>query len=255
MRHFLEHAVDAGADAEYLFVGLKVDVRGALFDGIEQDLVDEAHDRRVLDVVAAQRVGIRVFFAAGDFEVLQIEIVVGQARHHGVGLIDGLGHRRLQLVVLDHDELDAHRGLEADLVQRVQIGGIGDRQEQPLAALHQRQHAVLLHELLADGAHGVGIYRDRIQIEERHAELVRGRDGDVARTREVRGHQIGHQIEVPFLRLGDGILHGRLIEEAVLDEPLREPAEGHAGRAADRCYGVVIHGLTIIPGAIRLYFR
>ena len=43
----------AGADAEDLLVGLEVDVRGALLDGVEQDLVDEAHDGRVFDVVAA----------------------------------------------------------------------------------------------------------------------------------------------------------------------------------------------------------
>ena len=55
-RDFLQHAVDAGADAERFLVGLEVDVRGALLDGIEQDLVDEADDGRVLDVVAAERI-------------------------------------------------------------------------------------------------------------------------------------------------------------------------------------------------------
>ena len=121
----------------------------------------------------AERVRVRVLVAAGDLEVLEVEVVVGQVRHHRFGLVDGLGDRRLQLVVLDHDELDAHRGLEADLVERVQVGRVGDRQEQPLAALHQRQHAVLLQQLVADRPHRVRIQRDRVQIEQRHAELVR----------------------------------------------------------------------------------
>ena len=132
-----------------------MDVRGALLDRIEQDLVDETHDRRVFDVVPAERLRIRIFIAAGDFEILEIEVVVGQARHGRFGLIDRLVDRRLQLVVLDDDELDAHRGLKPDLVQRVQIGRIGDGQEQPLAALHQRQHAVLLQELVAHRANRV----------------------------------------------------------------------------------------------------
>ncbi len=80
--------------------------------------------------------GVGVVIAAGDLEILEIEVIVGQARHDRFGLIDGLVDRRLQLVVLDNDELDAHGGLKADLVEGVQIGRIGDRQEQPLAALH-----------------------------------------------------------------------------------------------------------------------
>ena len=38
--------------AEELLVGLEVDIGGAVLDRIEQDLVDETDDRRVLDVVA-----------------------------------------------------------------------------------------------------------------------------------------------------------------------------------------------------------
>jgi hypothetical protein len=81
-------------------------------------------------------------------------------RHHRFGLVDRLVDGLLQLVVLDDDELDAHRGLEADLVERVQVGGIGDREEQALAALHQRQHAVLLQQLVADRANRVEVRHD-----------------------------------------------------------------------------------------------
>ena len=48
----LQHAVDAEAHAVGLFVGFEVDVRGAAADGIQQQLVDEADDGRVFDVVA-----------------------------------------------------------------------------------------------------------------------------------------------------------------------------------------------------------
>ena len=41
------------------------------------------------------------------------------------------------------------------------------------------------------------------------------------------------------------------LHQPVLDEPLRETAEGHATGAAGGRYCVVIHGLTMIPGAIQ----
>ena len=151
-RDFFEHTVDARADAKDFLVGLEMDVRAALLDGIEQDLIDEAHDRRVFDIVPADRFRIRIFVAAGDVEILEIEIIVGQVRHDRIGLIDRLVDRDLELVVFDDDELDAHRGLETDLIERVQIGRIRDREEQPLAALHQGQHAVLLQKLVAHSA-------------------------------------------------------------------------------------------------------
>ena len=87
---------------------------------------------------------------------------------------------------------------------------------------------------------------DGVEIEERHAELVRGRNGDVAGGRQVRGHQIGHQVGAFFLRLGDGVAHRGLVQEAILDQPMREPTERGAIGAADR-YCVVIHGLRRHP--------
>ncbi len=106
-----------------------MNVRGALFDGIQQDFVHEAHDRSVFDVITPQRFPIRVFVAAGDFQIFEIKVIVGEAGHHRLGLVDGLCDRGLQLVVLDDHELDTHRGLETDLIQRVKIGRIGNRQE------------------------------------------------------------------------------------------------------------------------------
>ena len=47
-RHFLQHAVDAVADAQLVLERLDVDVGGAQRDRLGQHLVDEADDRRVL---------------------------------------------------------------------------------------------------------------------------------------------------------------------------------------------------------------
>ena len=94
--------------------------------------------RSVFDVVAPGHILVGIFVAAGDLKILEIEVVVGQARHGRFGLIHGLANRQLQLVVFDNNELNAHRSLKANLVQRVQICGISDGQEQALTALHQR---------------------------------------------------------------------------------------------------------------------
>ena len=58
---------------------------------------------------------------------------------------------------------------------------------------------------------------------------------------------MGHQAEALFLRSGDRILHGLLVQQAILNQALREAAQGHATRAANCRYCVVIHGLTVNP--------
>ena len=47
-----EHAVDPEAHAQLVAVGLEMDVRGALLDGLGDDLVDEPDDRRVVGRLA-----------------------------------------------------------------------------------------------------------------------------------------------------------------------------------------------------------
>ena len=96
----------------------------------------------------------------------------------------------LQLVVLDDDRLDRQAGLELDLVDGVQIGRVGDAEEQALAALEQRQHAVLGQQLVGDGAHGLEVDVEGIEIEQRYAVFGRRRDGDVARLGGAGEHQL-----------------------------------------------------------------
>ena len=85
-----------------------------------------------------------VLVAGGDLEVLEVEVaVVVEARHRRVDGLDGAGDARFELVLLDDDRFDAQRGLELDLVERLQIGRIADGDEQALAPLQDRQDAVL----------------------------------------------------------------------------------------------------------------
>ena len=42
---------------------------------------------------------------------------------------------------------------------------------------------------------------------------------------QARGDQMGDQVDALFLGLGDGVLHGLLVQQAVLHQPLGEPAQ------------------------------
>ena len=72
---------------------------------------------------------VELVVAAGDFEALEVDafVVAPRLGIWRVDLLDGLVDGLLQLVVFDDDGFDAEAGLELDLVDRVQVGRIGDR--------------------------------------------------------------------------------------------------------------------------------
>ena len=112
-------------------------------DRVDHDLVDEAHDRRVVDLRAAD-LAADLLVAGRDLEVLEVEVVVVvEARHRRVDGLDGARDARVELVLLDDDGLDAQRGLELDVVERLQVGRVADGDVQALAALQDRQDPVL----------------------------------------------------------------------------------------------------------------
>ena len=153
-----------------------------------------------------------------------------ERRHLAVDLLDGLVDGLLQLVVLDDDGLDAEAGLKFDLVDRVQIGRIGDREKQALAAAEDRQDAVLGEQLVADQADRLEVEVDRVQVEQRHAELVRGRDGDVARVGGAARDELRDDAGLALARGVHRLEHGRFLDDPVLHEALRQAAEARRVR-------------------------
>ena len=103
-----------------------MDVRRAALNCIEQNLVDEAYDGRVFDVVA-----LDVFFLgllARDVEALEVEIVVSAEVTEGcIDGLDGAIDTFLELVLFDDDRVDSKRRLELDFVDRRQVGRVGLR--------------------------------------------------------------------------------------------------------------------------------
>ena len=132
--HFVEGAVDAVADLEFVFEGFEVDVGGAVLHGLEEDEVDEADDGPGVgrgfhggDVVAA-RAGFEEFAGVAEFVFEALEdffhggvfgaVVAGDGGVDGVGGVDG------EEDVLGEDEVDFVGGLGGEEVAAGEGDGI-----------------------------------------------------------------------------------------------------------------------------------
>ena len=62
----MQHAVDPEADGKRVLLRFEVDIAGAVFGRLEDDRVDEAHERRVRDPVVRFEI---VTFILDDFEL------------------------------------------------------------------------------------------------------------------------------------------------------------------------------------------
>jgi hypothetical protein len=113
-------------------------------------------------------------------------LVVEIAQGVFVLAVQELLDQHLQFVFLDQHRFGVHPGLELDLVERLQVGGVGDGDEQPHAAPHQRQRTVLADQRFLDQVFGDRLDVERGQVEQGHAELFRGADRDVAWLRRGR---------------------------------------------------------------------
>ena len=98
--HFLEHSVNAVADAQFVFERLEVDVRRAQFNGVAQHLVDEADDGGILG-------------GAVQVRVLILAVIDDLERRFFVQGVDGVGPDAEPLLHLPLDSLaGSEDGLE-----------------------------------------------------------------------------------------------------------------------------------------------
>ena len=153
-----------------------MDVRCAALDRVDEHLVDELHDRRV---VVAHRIdaagGVAVVVDRAELEVLEA-IGIVEPFDDGRRGVERLFDRALDLLLVDQDRLDDVVRLELDLVERAQVRRVGDADEEPVAALEERQRLVLRDQVFADQAQRNLREIERLDVEERNAEL--GRRGE-----------------------------------------------------------------------------
>ncbi len=162
-----QDAVDAQADPVELFERLEVQVGCTHVDRVGQDFLQEAHDRRVVDIgigAVGQSSGIVV-------DKIDVQIVADQLVQVLLVALIALLDQFQQTGVVDDHRLDRQFGLELDLVQRMDIGRIRQRHDTLLPRLAERNHALALHQLVVDDLFRQQPDIDRPQIQQRIAEF------------------------------------------------------------------------------------
>ena len=173
-------------------------IRGAAIDRIEQDLVDEAHDRRGLGVRTCDVVGFLGVFAIVEVDVLKVFVAdIQRRRFDGAeGGVDEIA----ELVVLDQHRLGSQPRIELDLVQTLQVGRVRGRDVQALATFEQRQGTMLADQRFADITDRRVFHVHRIEIEQRQAELTACGHADIQRGSHVLCDHPMHQRHTLFGR-------------------------------------------------------
>jgi len=166
-RNLAQLAVDAEAHAVVVFVRFEVDVRCPHADGVQQHLVQEANNRRVLDF--GDRLVVAVARGFGR-DIVELELAADDAVDGFRGTDGGgLDHSR-QLVVFGDDPVDAHLGGELDLFRRLLVGRIGCCNDQTVVALAEDDDAVRMAQLLVNQILRQALRVDGVQVEQRGAE-------------------------------------------------------------------------------------
>ena len=135
----LQDAVGAKANPVIVLVGLKVDVRGALLDGVDQHLVDEAHDGCFVHAIAAV-LALGPVLHGTDIDTVEIGAVRGPSRP-SVRVSWASTHSLMhpaEGAFLQQDGVGIDAGVELDFVQGRQVGGIGNGDKQAIAAAVER---------------------------------------------------------------------------------------------------------------------
>ncbi len=132
------------------------------------------------------------------------------------------------------------------LVRRVR-----HREKQPLAAAEDWQDAVLGEELVAHQPYAIEVEVHRIEVEQGYAELVGGGQRDIPGIGDAAAHELGDDAGLTLAGGAQRFQHRRLLDHAVLYQPLRQAAEPRAGSAAERQGYVVIHGLMVVELGLR----
>ena len=249
---FAQDAVHAEAHAVRLLVRFEVDVRCAGLDGVEQHLVDESDDRRVVGGARHVRFVVVVLLEGLHVEVVEVGLAGIEERLFLLGeeLID----EGRELVFLDQDRLGVHARVELDLVERLQVRRIGDGDEETHAALHERQRVVLADQLLLDDVLWNRLEIEGCEVEERYAEFLRSGGRDGACLGEVVVDEVGDERDAGLARVLGRPLRRVGVEHAVLHEPPRESGERNrlrCHRACNPCRRNVFLTANISPGRAR----
>ncbi|MCY1299250.1 hypothetical protein D9M70_487720 [compost metagenome] len=218
----MEDAVGTKTHPVDLLVGLEVQVRGTAADGIQQHLVDETHHRGIVGIAAD---GLFLSLRIAAFDIQSIEIDIGQVFEAPARTLEQLLDGVAELVVLHQDGLGGQPGAELHVGDGLVVGGVGEPDEQLVAAAPERNDAVLAHQFLADQLPGHAFPVEAAQVAEGHAELLGGQLGQRPALHQLVLHQVGHQRQLVALRLQLRLLGAPFIEQLGKDQLAGEARE------------------------------
>ena len=126
--------------------------------------------------------------------------------------------------MLDDDDVERQLRLELDLVQRCEIGRIGDSDRQPVAALTKRHHSLGYNQLLVDDVTRQLLIIQRGQVQHRMTERFRREPGDGARAQPGdvrRADQFVDELRIGLGGLASEVLSAVRPQLALLDKRAR----------------------------------
>jgi len=160
--NFPQQTILAEADPAMLLVGFEVDIRDPVVNGVHKDLIDIADNGGVVDV-RLRVVPLRLFLGS---DVQAVQVGIQAIQHSPIPDHSRLLDRSGALYFFDEDHVRGQARGESDLVQGPVVLRIRDAEKEPIAALEDRQGAVLTHQLFIDQVQGEIGKIDGIQIQQ-----------------------------------------------------------------------------------------
>ncbi len=146
--------------------------------------------------------------------------------------------------MLDHDDVECQLSLELHLVERGEIGRVGNGDGQAITPLAQRKHPRARDQLLVDDVARQLLEVERGQVQHRMPERLGCEPGDRACAQAGDVRRVGQFVDE--LRIGLRGLAGKVFRPvgpqlALLDKGTRETCEGPRGGRTLRYGG---HGVV-----------
>ncbi len=196
-----------------------MNVRGPPANGVKKHLVHVLYDGGIVDIAGRDN-GIVFLVTAFGFNAFKVGII--QITHRRIVglkiLVDGFP----ELGVVNQDGVCTQTGIEFDLVQRLDVGRVGDRNKQPVPTFIERQGIVFSYQFFVYDLIGHHLRHKGVEIENRNAKLHGGGKGEPPAIRQVVLHQVGNEWNAVVGCLEKGIFRGGFINKPVIDEASRQ---------------------------------
>ncbi len=189
--HVVQHAVDAQAHQRQVALGLEVDVRGALLEGVAEDVVERLHHRRRRRVEVGRRLREELLVPEvdrGDAALAELLLGVLQARLQVVEALVDL----LDVAARGHHPVDLAAGDALHVLERERRERVVDGDRDAVAVLRDRHHPVAPCERARDRlGDDVQVEVERVDLDVRQAGVRRERLRDL---RLARDAQLQHRL-------------------------------------------------------------